>query len=101
MFFKRKKVTMNKKQVVVSDEVAFYVHEGPTVRNLRELLEEMKEMSDEQYNFHTKKRGNDFANWVDHVLNEKTLADKLKHAPSKSAAIYALEKYFEDDDFEN
>lgn len=101
MFFKRKKIAFNKKQVVVSDEVAFYMHEGSTIKNLKELLSEMKEISDEQYSFHTKRNSNDFANWIDHVLHEKLLADKIRHAPSKSAAIYALEKYFEEEDNED
>lgn len=92
-FFFRKTKTEKKQVAEVSDEVAFYLHHGGAIKSLSQLLENLRIMKDSQFEHHVTPDKNDFANWIDHILHDKELAEQMKNATSKSAAIYALEKH--------
>ena len=76
-----------------SGEQCFWVNHGPVLANATDLYYALKDMSDEQFAYHTKRDGNDFAAWVRDVLDEKTLATKLARARSKKGMITALENF--------
>lgn len=75
------------------DDQCFWVNNGPVLRSAADLYYAMKEMTDEQYEYHTKRDGNDFANWVRHVLDDAALAGKLARAKTRKNAIQALGEY--------
>lgn len=75
------------------EEKYFWVSNGPVLRNLAELKENLYMMSDEQYDFHTKRDGNDFAIWITDVFGEKNLAGRVKKAKDKQTAAKLIENY--------
>jgi len=75
------------------DGKVFWVWNGPPVRNLRELRGALGIMSDDQFNHHTKRDGNDFARWIENVLGAKICAGKIDRAKTREATIKVLENY--------
>lgn len=71
-------------------EQAFWVNNGPVVHSLEDLLQAVREMSDEQFAYHTKRNGNDFANWVRDCLADRTNATKLRKARTRVGAVRIL-----------
>ena len=71
----------------------FWVHNGPIVKNLKELMEALHHMSDRQYEYHTGPRGNDFARWVNDVLEERVLAKKVTKAEGREKLISLIAAY--------
>jgi hypothetical protein len=69
---------------------AFWVNNGPVLKSVDELLKALKEMSDEQYAYHTKRDGNDFAIWIRDCLNDVQCAKDLKNAKTRVGAIRIL-----------
>jgi len=71
---------------------AFWVNNGPVVKSLEDLVKALKEMSDEQYAYHTKRDGNDFARWVQDCLRDTVSATGLKKAQTRVGAVRILTK---------
>ncbi len=85
-----KKKSCHKKKC--KPENAFWVNNGPVVDSVPGLLEALKSMSNEQYEYHTKRNGNDFARWLDDCICNKEFANKLRKTRSRAGAIKALSK---------
>jgi outer membrane biosynthesis protein TonB len=76
--------------LVATDDKAFWVNNGPVVSTLDGLREALATMTDEQFDYHTKRAGNDFAKWVDEVLCHGPCAGKLDKAKTRSSAVKAI-----------
>jgi hypothetical protein len=68
----------------------FWVNHGPVCRNVTELYEAMKIMSDEQFAYHTKRNGNDFSSWVLNVFKDKPLSSKMARAKTRAGMLRTL-----------
>ena len=78
--------------VTAPPEKCFWVHYGPVLKDLRELRDAFeRQISDAQFAHHVGPDRNDFADWVDHVLAEKTCARALRRAHSVADALRAVE----------
>jgi hypothetical protein len=73
------------------EECAFWVYQGPVVRTVRELRGAIASMSDEQFDYHTKRDGNDFVRWVRDVLCNEGLAGSLARVRTRTGALRALD----------
>jgi len=62
----------------VNPEHKFNLHMGTSILSLEELAEALEIMDDVSFEHHVTKEKNDFSNWINHVFNEKKLADELK-----------------------
>ena len=71
----------------------FYVHNGMTITNLDELAVALNLMDRETFEYHVNNDKNDFSNWVDAIINEKTLAKELLDIKSKNASAERIRKY--------
>ena len=71
----------------------FWINHGPIVKNLKELAGAFRIMSDEQFDYHTKRSGNDFAKWIGEVLGERSCAALLARTKTRAGAMKALEKH--------
>ena len=71
----------------------FYVHNGMTIKNLDELAVALNLMDRETFEYHVNNDKNDFSNWVDAIINEKTLAKELLDIKSKNASAERIRKY--------
>jgi hypothetical protein len=70
-----------------SPEKCFWVWNGPVLKDLGDLRDALREMSDEQFDYHTKRAGNDFARWVRDVLGDHDCAKKIENAASRLLAL--------------
>jgi len=96
MVLLRRKTTTSKKQSVAVEAPpaqCFWVHNGPILKNIAELGEALRRMSDEQFVHHVNRQKNDFAKWIVDVLQLSALAHDLHKATTRKAAIKALEKH--------
>ncbi len=84
------KTSVCKCRTVCKPEEAFWIHHGPVVVSIAELMSALADMSDEQFAYHTERNGNDFSAWLRDCLDEKTLAARIEHASTRTHALQAL-----------
>ena len=70
----------------VPEEYAFRFHDGRLLKNMRELEEALRAISDETFRFHANAEKNDFGNWVRDVIGDQKLAADLMNAPTRLQA---------------
>jgi hypothetical protein len=68
----------------------FWVNFGPVLKNLQELRDALRSMSESQFAHHVGPGRNDFANWVEGVLDDAECAGVLRRARSRSGAVRAV-----------
>jgi len=73
-------------------EKSFYLHGGKEIYNVPELLGQVYTMNDETFNHHVTPDKNDFANWICHVFENKSLAKKIEKALTREKIILVLEE---------
>jgi hypothetical protein len=77
-------------KAVCAPQESFWVNNGPVVDSLAGLLEALNSMTNDQYAYHTKRDGNDFARWVRSSLACDQCAVRLEKAKSKTGAVRAI-----------
>lgn len=75
---------------VCKAEQAFWVNNGPVVHSVAELKEALRDITDEQFLYHTKRAGNDFACWLRDCLGDDVTATRVEKARGRSGALRAL-----------
>ena len=68
----------------------FWVNNGPVVNSIANLKRAFMNMSKEQYEYHTKREGNDFARWIADCFNDSPRASKVAKAKTPAGAARAL-----------
>ena len=61
----------------VSPDQAFWVSNGPVLKNLEELSNALPAMSGDTFSHHVNKEKNDFSNWVREAIGDKKLANEF------------------------
>ena len=74
----------------VQPQYHFWVCDGKVLKNIQELQSALKQMSNETYSYHANNEKNDFANWVNDILGNADLAQKLRSARSEQEAAKAV-----------
>lgn len=75
----------------VDENLAFWVNQGPVIRDVAKLPAAIKNMSKEQFKHHVNKERNDFANWIRDVFGNKKLAGSIAKVKTKKTMIKRLE----------
>jgi hypothetical protein len=88
----RKKKNGKPTFVVADATQCFWVNNGPVLKDLKELAEALKMISEEQFAYHVSGDRNDFASWVNDILRDATCAKALRGAKNQSAAQKAVAK---------
>ena len=89
-----RKISVKSIEIVDADpKNYFWVNNGGILKNLHDLQDALVIMSEEQYDFHTKRDGNDFAKWVEGIFGEKELAKKIAGAKTRKGTLVVLAKY--------
>jgi len=70
----------------VPEEYVFRCCDGGILRNMKELGDALKTMTDETYAFHANTEKNDFTNWVKDIIKDERLAKDLQKAPNRAQA---------------
>lgn len=71
----------------------FWLHDGPALRNLKDLKHALDNITEEQFAFHVSDEKNDFANWVRAVLQDPECADELQRCRTILSTRRVLIKY--------
>ena len=87
-----KKVRKLRPLLVAAGDQSFFVHNGPVLKDLRELKEALETMSDAQYRYHVNAQRNDFASWVAAILHDPRCAAQLLATQSRLEASQAVAK---------
>ena len=81
------KITPQQAEQMLSDispKKVFVLKKGGTIKSIGQLLEALKNMDDETFNFHVNNQKNDFSNWIRDVIQDADLAKSiLKHNKKK------------------
>ncbi len=89
---KRNKLLAN----VPPDKMFLVWHDNKILKNLPELVEALKSMTDETYGFHANSQRNDFANWIRDVVGARNLAGDLIKAKNRADAHKILKTYIDE-----
>lgn len=73
------------------DAWCFWSADGRVSRNLKDLRDGLKDMSDETFRYHVSKEKNDFAKWIEDVLQEPVFARKMKTMKTRLTALRTVE----------
>jgi hypothetical protein len=88
------KVTITKKILGKSPEqYTFNLSDGRKLKSVYELIDELETMSDDTFRHYVTDMENHFANWVEHVFSEKTLADEMRHIRNRIDTQRAILKH--------
>lgn len=71
----------------------FWVHEGPILTSLVDLEAALREMNEDLYRYHTSGDQNDFAEWVENVLADKSCGAALRKARKPSTAATVVRRH--------
>ncbi|MBI2144652.1 hypothetical protein HYU17_05935 [Candidatus Woesearchaeota archaeon] len=64
-------------------EKAFWVNNGPVLKNTIELAGAAKKLTPEQFTHHANSQKNDFATWVQEAIGDSDLAQRLRKMKTK------------------
>ncbi len=86
----------NKKNLKkAEDHEAFWLKDGPVLKDMRELCQALKNMDDSIYNHHAAEDKNDFSCWVKDVLCDTECANDLLKVKDRHEAAKSVEKALE------
>ncbi len=88
------KVTITKKILGKTPEkYSFSLQDGRKLQTVYELIDELETMSEENFKHFVTNAENHFANWIEHVFSEKTLAEEMRHIHDRIDTQRALLKH--------
>lgn len=84
----------DKRRPMVSayNEKCFWVHNGPVLSNLKDLLRAFNYMTETQFFHHVNRERNDFSLWVSGVLLDDECAKALLKANTPAKAAQTVER---------
>lgn len=86
------------KDFEIKPEEYFRLSNGRVLKNLNELLNALKSMDEETFEFHVNENKNDFGNWVKDVFKDEELAKSIFNFKTREDVIDAIEtRLFEDE----
>ncbi len=77
----------------VNHEKGFTFSDGTHVKNLKDLIKHLEQCEEATFKHHVHDDGNDFCNWVAHVLEDQILSKSIKHVRSKNYLVMVLKEY--------
>jgi hypothetical protein len=74
----------------VPEQYTFYCCDGHRIWNMRDLLSELLNMTDDTFSYHSNQEKTDFSNWVRDVIGDEKLARDLDKAKGRLEAANAV-----------
>lgn len=90
---KAKKISPKKTMIYATNEASFWTRDGQILNSLQALSDTLLEIDLEVFSHHVTKDKNDFADWVDHVLNDIECAKSIRKAKTIKATKVAVDKH--------
>ena len=75
----------------VHPDKEFVFRSGKSAKNIWDLRKALYSMAEDEYSNHATANKNDFADWVEFVVLDKQLANKLRNATSREAAAEVID----------
>ncbi len=75
------------------EQYTFQLTDGRKIKSVYELIDELETMTEDTFKKFVTGTENHFANWIEHVFSEKTLADELRHVHNQIDTQRALLKH--------
>ncbi len=82
-----RKKTEKLAMIQADENSSFWINNGPILKNIKDLADALKNMSEESFAYHVNLEKNDFAAWAENVLKDETLARNLAKSKTLKAAI--------------
>ena len=82
---------MDEDLVSIKPEEHFRLSSGRVLKNLNELLNALKSMDEETFEFHVNEQKNDFGNWIKDVFKDEELAKSFFNSKTREGIIDAIE----------
>jgi len=92
---KTKRTSKRVKKKLLEDapeDKRFWLCDGRVLKNLKELEEALRTMSDETYRYHVTSTKNDFYNWIKDVFGDRKLALEIKKSRNRISAANKLKR---------
>lgn len=89
---KRRVVRTRPVLMCVEGEHCFWANNGAVLSTLRDLRNELNNMTDEEYQYHANADRNDFADWVESVLCDDVCAKGLRRARRRATAYSCVKR---------
>jgi len=77
----------------------FWACDGRISGNLKELRDNIAEMSEEAFSYHCNREKNDFATWIAESLKDEDLAKAVRKAKDRKGVIKKIEARLKDFSF--
>ncbi len=74
------------------EEKCFVLQDGRKLKTIYQLIDELETMTDEVFRHHVNDFRNDFANWIEHVFEDKSLAEEIRAVETRMEMQRALLK---------
>ncbi|MBW3018969.1 hypothetical protein KY329_02170 [Candidatus Woesearchaeota archaeon] len=74
------------------EEKCFILQDGRKLETVYHLIDELETMPEQVFQDHVNEFKNDFANWVEHVFEDKSLAEEMREAQTRMELQLALLK---------
>lgn len=81
---------------VNSDEY-FYLSDGRAIKSLKQLSSMLSSMHNDVFSYHVNESKNDFANWIEHVIMDDTLANRIRHVSDKDKMHRIINEYIREE----
>lgn len=88
-----KKTTAERVMICAPSEHCFWTSDGQVLKDLVELRDALKAMELDVYGHHVTTDRNDFADWVEHVLQDAACAASLRKARKPQTARSAVVRH--------
>lgn len=89
---KKKRVDVSKVLSDVPPNEAFWLYNGIVVRNIYELVEQIKELDDIGFTYHSNPNHDDFASWIRYSLKDPSLAQSLQKERNQKRYVQKIQK---------
>lgn len=87
----KKASTKGKRELACAPgEQCFWVTDGRVLTNLVELRDALASMTDDVFMYHVTKERNDFADWIEYVLQDAELASTFRKSKKPNTAREAV-----------
>ena len=74
----------------VPEEYVFRFGDSHVLRNMKELANELRSITDEVYGYYANSEKNDFVNWVRDIIKDDVLVKDLQKASTRMQAANAV-----------
>ncbi len=72
----------------------FWSNDGRILKDMRDLMDALANMSDQNFAYHSNEIKKDFSNWVRDILEDEKLAEDLEKANNREQASRMVEERY-------